>query len=60
MFIGRTDADAETPTLWPPDAKNQVVGKDPDAGKDCKWEEKGVTDDEMVEWHHQRKGHEFE
>ena len=52
MFIGRTDAEAEAPILWPPDAKNQVIGKDPDAGKDCRWEEKGMTEDEMFGWHH--------
>ena len=46
--------------LWPPDAKNWVTGKDPDAGKDWRWEEKGVTEDEMVGWHHQLNGHEFE
>ena len=52
MFIGRTDAEAETPILWPPDAKNKLIGKDPDAGKDCRWEEKGMTEAEMVGWHH--------
>ena len=60
VFIGRTDAEAETPILWPPDAKNQLVGKDPDAGKDRRWEKKGMTEDEMVGWHHRRDGHEFE
>ena len=60
IFIGRTDAEAETPILWPPDAKNWLIGKDPDAGKDWKWEEKGTTEDEMVGWHHQLDGHEFE
>ena len=50
-FIGRTDADAETPILWPPDA-NWLIGKDPDAGKDWGQEEKGVTEDKMVGWHH--------
>jgi len=49
VFIGRTDAEAETPILWPPDVKNWLIGKDPDAGKDWKWEEKGTTEDEMVE-----------
>ena len=49
MFIGRTDAEAETPILWPPDAKNQLIGKDPDAGKDRGQEEKGTTEDEMVD-----------
>ena len=52
MFIGRTDVEAETPILWPPDAKSHVIGKDPDAGKDRRQEEKGVTEDEMVGWHH--------
>ena len=60
MFIGRTEAKAETPILWPPDVKNQLIGKDPDAGKDWRWEEKGTTEDEMVGWHHQLNGHEFE
>ena len=50
--IGRTHAEAETPILWPPDAKNWLAGKDPDAGKDWRWEEKGATEDEMVGWHH--------
>ena len=60
IFIGRTDAKAETPILWPPDAKNWLIGKDPDAGKDCRREEKGMTEDEMVGWHHWLNGHEFE
>ena len=60
MFIGRTDAEAETPILWPPDAKNWLTGKHPDAGKDRRLEEKGTTEDEMVGWHHQLDGHEFE
>ena len=60
IFIGRTDAEAETPILWPPDAKNWLIGKDPDAGKDWEWEEKEITEDEMVGWHHQLNGHEFE
>ena len=60
IFIGRTDVEAETPTLWPPDAKSQLIGKDPDAGKDWRQEEKGMTEDEMVGWHHQLDGHEFE
>ena len=60
VFIGRTDAEAETPILWPPDAKNWLIGKDPDAGKDWRWEEKGMTEDEMVGWHHRLNGHEFE
>ena len=60
IFIGRTDAEAETPILWPPDAKNWLIGKDPDAGKDWRREKKGTTEDEMVGWHHQLDGHEFE
>ena len=57
---GRTGAEAETPVLWPPDANNWLVGKDPDAGKDWGQEEKGMTEDEMVGWHHWLNGHEFE
>ena len=60
IFIGRTDAEDETPTLWPPDAKNRLIWKDPYAGKDWRQEEKGMTEDEMVGWHHWLKGHEFE
>ena len=60
IFIGRTDAEAETPILWPPDMKNWLIWKDPDAGKDWRREEKGMTEDEMVEWHHRLDGHEFE
>ena len=60
IFIGRTDAEAEALILWPPDAKNWLIGKDPDAGKDWRQEEKGMTEDEMVGWHHQLDGHEFE
>ena len=60
IFIGRTDAEAETPVLWPPNANNQLIGKDPDAGKDLKQEEKGTTVDEIVEWHHWLNGHKFE
>ena len=60
IFIGRTDAEAETPILWPPDEKNWLIVKDPDSGKDWRWEEKGMTEDEMVGWHHQFDGHEFE
>ena len=60
IFIGRTDAEAETPILWPPDAKNWLLGKDPDAEKDWRQEEKGTTEDEMVGWHHPLDGHEFE
>ena len=52
MFIGRTDAEAEAPILWPPDAKNWLIGKDPDAGKDWRQDETGTTEDEMVGWHH--------
>ena len=52
IFIGRTDASAEAPILWPPDVKNWLTGKDPDAGKDRRQEEKGTTEDEMVRWHH--------
>ena len=50
IFIGRTDAEAETPIIWPPDVKNWLVGKDPDAGKDWRQEKKGLTEDEMVGW----------
>ena len=60
IFIGRTDGEAETPILLPPDAKNWLIGKDPDAGKDWRWEEKGRTEDEMVGWHHQHNRREFE
>ena len=60
VFIRRTDAEAETPILWPPDAKNWLIGKNPDAGKDWRWKEKGMTEDEMVEWYHWLNGHEFE
>ena len=60
IFIGRTDAEAEALILWPPDAKSQLVGKAPDAGKDWRQEEKRVTEDEMVGWHHQLNEHEFE
>ena len=58
-FVGRTDAEADTPILWPPDAKNWLIGKDPDAEKDWEWEEKGMIEDEMVGWHHRFNGHEF-
>ena len=51
---------ADAPMLWPPDAKNRLTGKDPDAGKDCRQEEKGTTEDEMVGWHHRLDGHAFE
>ena len=60
LFIGRTDAKAETLILWPPDVKNWLLEKDSDAGKDWRQEEKGTTEDEMVGWHHQLNGHEFE
>ena len=60
IFIGRTEAETETPILWPPDAKNWLIRKDPDAGKDWRQEEKGKTEDEMVGWHHWLNGHEFE
>ena len=60
IIIGRTDAEAETPILLPPDAKNWLIGKDPDAGKDWRQEEKGMTEDEMVGWHYWLDGHEFE
>ena len=68
IFVGRTDAEAETPILWPPDAKNWLIWKDPDAGKDWRQEEteddrgqqrQRTTEDEMAEWHHQLNGHEF-
>ena len=59
LFIGSTDAEAKTPILWQPDAKNWLTGKDPDAGKDWR-QEKGTTEDEMVGWHHWLNGHEFE
>ena len=60
IFIGRTYAEAEAPILWPPDVKNWLNGKDPDAGKDWRQEEKGTTEDETVGWHHRLNGHEFE
>ena len=60
IFIGRTDAEAETPIIWPPDMKKWLIGKDPNAGKDWRWEEKRTTEDEMVGWHHRLNGHEFE
>ena len=59
VFIGRTDVEAETPILWPPDVKSWLIWKDPDAGKDWRWEEKGMTEDEMVGWHHWLNGHGF-
>ena len=60
VFIGRTDAEAEMPILWPSCVKSLLIGKDPDAGRDWGQEEKGMTEDEMVGWHHQLNGHEFE
>ena len=60
IFIGTTDAEAETPILWPLDAKNWVIRKDPDAGKDWRQDKKGTTEDEMIGWHHWLNGHEFE
>ena len=60
VYIGRTDVEAEAPILWPPDVKNQLIWKDPDAGKCWRQEEKGMTEDEMVGWHHQLDGHAFE
>ena len=60
VFIGRTDAEAEMPIVWPSDAKNWLIGKDPDAGKDWGQEEKGMTEDEMVGWYHWLDGREFE
>ena len=60
IFIGRTEAEVEAPMLWPPDAKNWFIWKDPDARKDWRQEEKGVREDEIIGWHHQLNGHEFE
>ena len=60
ISFGRTDAEAETPILWPPDAKNWLIWKDPDAGKDQRWDEKGMTEGEMVGWHYQLNGDELE
>ena len=60
IFIGRTDAEAEVPILWPPDAKNWLIWKNPNAGKDWRWEEKGITEDKMVGWRHRLNGQEFE
>ena len=59
VFIGRTDVEAETPILWPPHAKSWLIGKDHNAGKDWGQKEKGMTEDEMVGWHHQLDGHGF-
>ena len=60
ILIGRTDGEVETPILWLPDVKNWLIWKDPDAGKDQRQDEKGMTEDEVVGWHHRRDGHEFE
>ena len=60
IFIGKTDVEAETPILWPPDVKSWLIWKDPDAGKDWGQEEKGMAEDEMVGCHHRLNGHEFE
>ena len=60
IFIGSTNAEADTPILCPPDVKNWLIGKGPDAGKDWRWERKGMTEDEMVGCHHRLNGHEFE
>ena len=60
IFIGRTDAEAEIPIIWPPDVKNWLTWEDPKAGKDWRWEEKGMAEDEMIGWHHQLDGHLFE
>ena len=59
IFIGRTDAEAEAPILWPPDAKSWLTGKDPGGGKDWGLDEKGMTEDEIVGWHNQLNGHDF-
>ena len=60
IFIGRTDAEVAAPILWPPDEESRITGKDPDAGKDWRQEEKGMTEDEIVGWHHRLDGHKFE
>ena len=60
IFIGKTNTEAETPIFWPPDMKNSLIWKDPDAGKDWRKGEKGMTKDKMVGWHHWLNGHEFE
>ena len=60
MFVRRTDAEAETPILWPPHVKSWLIGKDPDAWRDWRQEERGVTEDDMAGWHHRLDGHEFE
>ena len=60
IFVGSTDAEADVPILWPPNAKNRLIEKDPGAGKDWRQEEKRMTEDEMIGWHHQLNGHEFD
>ena len=60
IFIERTDAETKTPIFWPPNEKNWLIWEDSDAGKDWRWEEQGMTEDEMVEWHNRLNGHEFE
>ena len=60
VFIGRTDAEAKAPIIWPPDAKNWLTGKDPDTGENWRQKKEGMTEDEMVGWHHWLDGHEFE
>jgi len=60
MFIGRTDAEAETPIIWPADEKNWLIGKDPDTGKDWRQEKKGMTEDKLVGWQNWLDGREFE
>ena len=60
IFMGRTNAEAEAPILWPPDAKSWLIWKDPDTGKNWRQEEKGMTKDDIVGWHHQLNGHEFQ
>ena len=60
VFIGRTDAEAEAPKRWPPHVRSLLSGKDPDAGRDWRQEEKGMTEDEMAGWHHRLNGHKFE
>ena len=59
VFTGRTDVEAETPIFWPSDAKSWLIWKDPDVGKEWRQEEKGMTEDKMVRWHHRLNGHEF-
>ena len=59
IFTWRTEVESETPIVWLPDVKNQLIWKDPDAGKEWRWEEKGTTEDELAGWHHWLNGHEF-